>query len=112
MKQQETRIQNKVEKVDLTGFIARGLFGEWNSTTKYALNKNSDGTFSVDFNATATETDCKIANDSWTKSYPADVTKKGGSKESWAAEISVGANAVECDNRDTGSANPKLTGMM
>ena len=96
-------------KEDLKGFAAKGLFGKWDMT--YLLQENDDGSFSVTFEATAESSDCKIASEDWSKSYPADISKTTGEKETWIAEITAGGNAVECDGRDTGMANPCLKGM-
>ena len=93
----------------MKGFAAKGLFGKWDMT--YLLQENDDGSFSVTFEATAESSDCKIANEDWSKSYPADISKTTGEKETWIAEITAGGNAVECDGRDTGTANSCLKGM-
>lgn len=103
------KISGSLAIVDLTGFAAKGVNGHWDMT--YSFEKQADGTYETEFVAEAEETDCKIANNDWTKSYPADVTKTSGEKETWVGEIEVGKAAVTLDSRDTGIVNPKLKGM-
>ena len=96
--------------VDLKDFAAKGVNNHWDMT--YPFEKQSDGTWKTEFIAESTETACKIANESWSKSYPCDVTKNNSKKEDNVGIIEVGKAAVTMDDRDSGTANPTIKGLI
>lgn len=102
----ELTLIKKVEKqiIDLTGYGARGLFGEWSGVTDaIKFTKQTDGTYTLEFEATATKSDCKIANSGWT-AYPLD---SSGSCQDFTAD----GREYNFYKGDSGYSNPQLTGM-
>lgn len=90
--------------IDLTGYGARGLFGEWSGVTDaIKFTKQTDGTYTLEFEATATKSDCKIANSDWV-AYPLD---SSGSCQNFTAD----GKEYNFYKGDTGLSNPQLTGM-
>lgn len=90
--------------IDLTGYGARGLFGEWSGVTDaIKFTKQTDGTYTLEFEATATKSDCKIANSDWT-AYPLD---SSGSCQNFTAD----GKEYNFYKGDSGLSNPQLTGM-
>lgn len=102
----ELTLIKKVEKqiIDLTGYGARGLFGEWSGVTDaIKFTKQTDGTYTLEFEATATKSDCKIANSDWV-AYPLD---SSGSCQNFTAD----GKEYNFYKGDFGYSNPQLTGM-
>lgn len=102
----ELTLIKKVEKqiIDLTGYGARGLFGEWSGVTDaIKFTKQTDGTYTLEFEATATKSDCKIANSDWT-AYPLD---SSGSCQNFTAD----GKEYNFYKGDSGMSNPQLSGM-
>lgn len=103
----ELTLLEKVEAkvIDLTGYAARGLFGNFGDISDaIAFKKQSNGTYTLEFEATAEESDCKIANADW-KAYPLDGV--GGKCQNFTADGKV----YNFYAGDSGLSNPKLTGM-
>lgn len=104
----ELTLIKKVEKqiIDLTGYGARGLFGQWGDTSvpdAVKFTKQTDGTYTLEFTATAANSDCKIANSGWT-AYPLD---SSGSCQNFTAD----GKEYNFYHGDSGFSNPQLTGM-
>lgn len=102
----ELTLIEKVEKqiIDLTGYGARGLFGEWDGVTDaIKFTKQTDGTYTLEFEATATKSDCKIADSAWV-AYPLD---SSGSCQNFTAD----GKEYNFYKGETGLSNPQLTGM-
>lgn len=104
----ELTLIEKVEKqiIDLTGYGARGLFGQWGDTSvpdAVKFTKQTDGTYTLEFEATVTKSDCKIANSDWV-AYPLD---SSGSCQNFTAD----GKEYNFYKGDTGLSNPQLTGM-
>lgn len=102
----ELTLLEKVEKqiIDLTGYGARGLFGEWSDVTDaIKFTKQANGTYTLEFEATAATSDCKIANSDW-GAYPLD---SSGSCQNFIA------NGTEYNfyKGDSGLSTPQLSGM-
>lgn len=89
----------------MTGYGARGLFGEWvNVTDAIKFTKQTDGTYTLEFEATATKSDCKIADSAWRVAYPLD---SSGSCQNFTAD----GKEYNFYKGETGLSNPQLTGM-
>lgn len=104
----ELTLIKKVEKqiIDLTGYGARGLFGEWGEASvpdAVKFTKQTDGKYTLEFTAIAATSDCKIANSGWT-AYPLD---SSGSCQNFAAD----GKEYSFYKGDSGFSNPQLTGM-
>lgn len=102
----ELTLIEKVEKqiIDLTGYGARGLFEVWDDVTDaIKFTKQTDGTYTLEFEATAASSDCKIANSDWA-AYPLD---SSGSCQNFTAD----GTEYKFYKGDSGFSNPQLSGM-
>lgn len=105
----ELTLIEKVEKqiIDLTGCGARGLFGQWGDKSvpdAVKFTKQTDGTYTLGFTATAATSDCKIANSDWSAVYPLD---SSGSCQNFTAD----GTEYNFYKGDSGYSNPQLSGM-
>ena len=98
----------KPSVINLEGYGARGLFGKWGDAdldpSVIGFTKQSNGDYTLDFVASGAESEFKIANVSWTASYPVD---DQGNCQNTAAD----GTPVKFYKGDSGMTNPKLTGM-
>lgn len=88
----------------MTGYGARGLFTEWEDVTDaIKFTKQTDGTYTLEFKAAATQSYCKIANSDWV-AYPLD-------SSSSCQNFTADGKEYNFYKGDSGLSNPQLTGM-